>query len=212
MTKANDGLSSTKRFDSEGPRILGIDPGTRNLGYGVIEIGKGFQPQVVAHGVCQLNPSKSLPERLGMIFEELSRFMDQVQPSVVVVEGAFHGKNIQSALRIGEARGVVLACAATRGIPVEEYAPATIKKVLCGNGRAPKSQVQAMVERLLQLKSPIEKSDEADALAIAYCHAQKLRIGASLPQVKKSSRNKSGRRLSGKGLQDVLNRINRGAK
>lgn len=192
-----------------GLRILGVDPGTRLLGHGVIELVEGLRPRVIAHGVCRLDPGNSLAERLGAILDHLGSLIDRTRPAVVAVESAFHGKNIQSALRIGEARGVVLACAASRGLGVEEYAPATIKKTICGNGRAPKSQVQAMVERLLELEQPIEQSDEADALAIAYCHFQKLRTGSILPAGVARKPARGPRRLSRRGLQDLVDRINK---
>ena len=159
-----------------GPIILGVDPGTRVVGWGAIELtARG--PRFKAAGVIRAGTGE-LCGRLGMIRRELDRLIALHGPSVVVVEEAFAKKNLQSALRIGEARGVVLSCAAAAGVAVHQYTPATAKKALVGNGAAHKSQVAAMVACRLGLAKPPQPHDASDAVALALTHA--LRAGPSL--------------------------------
>jgi len=151
-----------------GPKILGIDPGTRVVGWGVIELTPRG-PRFVAAGVVRAG-SGELGGRLGLIRRELDRLIALHAPSVVAVEEAFAKKNLQSALRIGEARGVVLSCAAAAGVAVHQYTPATAKKALVGNGAAHKSQVAAMVARRLGLAEAPQPHDASDAVALALTH------------------------------------------
>lgn len=155
--------------------ILGIDPGTRVVGWGAIELTPRG-PRMLAAGVIRAM-SDDLPERLGLIRRELDRLIALYQPIVVAVEEAFAHKNIQSALRIGEARGVVLSCASAVGVAVHQYPPAAAKKALVGNGAAHKSQVAAMVARRLELAEAPKPLDASDALALALTHVLR-----SMPQ------------------------------
>jgi crossover junction endodeoxyribonuclease RuvC len=151
-----------------GARILGIDPGTRVVGWGVIELA-ARGPRLVAAGVIRAGPG-DICGRMGLIRLELDRLIELHRPSVVAVEEAFANKNLQSALRIGEGRGVVLSCAAAAGVAVHQYTPATAKKALVGNGAAHKSQVASMVARRLGLERAPEPHDASDALALALTH------------------------------------------
>jgi crossover junction endodeoxyribonuclease RuvC len=153
--------------------VLGIDPGTRILGYGAIVLG-ARGPRLLAAGVLRAR-EQDVPARLGMLRRELDLLFERLAPDVIVVEQAFAARNVQSALRIGEGRGVVLCCAAHRGATIVQYAPAAAKKALVGSGAADKTQVARMVEHLLGPKSKDLPLDASDALALALCHAQRRR-------------------------------------
>jgi crossover junction endodeoxyribonuclease RuvC len=157
-------------------RILGIDPGTRVCGYGVIETD-GPDARALDYGVVR-GRDGALAGRLRAIHGGLGTIVERFRPDVGVLEGAFFGKNARSALKIGEGRGVALLALAEGGIEVVEYAPAEVKKAVTGNGRAQKGQVQQMVRILLNLPEPPEPEDAADALAIALCHFHRLPRGA----------------------------------
>lgn len=183
-----------------GYRIFAVDPGTRDVGVAVLVLGRGPKPEVLHHGVIRARRSAPVPERLREIYEALETLIDSLQPDVVVVEDIFHGKNVRSAFRIGEGRGVVLLAAARSGCDVVEYSPATVKQAVTGSGRASKSQVQSVICRLLDLQKEPASSDAADALAIALCHAQRLRGGLSgVPA------SRRGRR--GNTLQALVDRL-----
>ncbi len=156
-------------------RILGIDPGTRLCGYGVIETD-GHESRAVAFGVLQSRDS-SLPARLSVIYEGLVKVIEELEPDLAAVEGAFFGKDVRAALKIGEGRGVAVLAAASRGVEVVEYSPAEVKKSVVGTGRAHKSQVQQMVRMLLRLPDEPLPEDAADALAIAICHSHRMGSG-----------------------------------
>ncbi|MFO8008907.1 MAG: crossover junction endodeoxyribonuclease RuvC [Candidatus Brocadiia bacterium] len=152
-------------------RILGIDPGTRACGYGVIETD-GRSERAIDYGVVRARGAE-LPARLKTIFDGLVEAVRAAEPEVAAVEGAFFGKNVRTALKIGEGRGVALLAAASCGVEVVEYAPAEVKKSVVGSGRAHKSQVQKMVCTVLGLPEGELAEDAADALAIAICHAHR---------------------------------------
>ncbi len=150
-------------------RILGIDPGTSITGYGIVD--EGPQGLIAAsYGCITTPPGTTLPERLKTIYEELSTIVDQHRPNGMAVEQIFFSKNVQTAFSVGQARGVVLLLSAQRGIPVAEYTPPQVKLAIVGFGGATKEQMQAMVQRLLELPSPPTPDDAADALALAICH------------------------------------------
>ncbi len=154
-------------------RILGIDPGTRFFGYGVIERVAGHAAKSVRYiecGVIEPKRGGELAARLAEISIGLAEVIDELRPDVVAVEGVFHGVNARSALQLGHSRGVALATAGARDLAVHEYAPATVKRAVAGNGQATKDQVQAMVLALCGLKRA-PKLDASDALAVAICHA-----------------------------------------
>jgi len=150
--------------------ILGIDPGTRITGYGVIRAkDQGFEP--IDFGCIRPPPQGKIEERYLVIFEGIEHLLDQYKPEAVAVETQFVQKNVQSALKLGMARGAVMIAAARRGVPIFEYAPRKAKLAVVGSGIASKAQVQQMIQMQLQLKSLPEPEDAADALALALCHA-----------------------------------------
>jgi crossover junction endodeoxyribonuclease RuvC len=151
-------------------RILGIDPGTRYFGYGVIERLASGRVRYIECGVLEPERGATLAARLAEIAVGLVEVIAELAPAVVAVEGVFHGVNARSALQLGHARGMALATAGAHDLLVHEYAPATIKRAVAGNGQASKEQVQAMVRTLCGLKRK-PKLDASDALAVAICHA-----------------------------------------
>ena len=153
---------------SDSVRVLGIDPGTELAGWGLLEIS-GAKVNHVDNGVLTLGKA-SLAERLKKLFESLDRIIEEYRPAEVAVEGVFTARNARSALTLGHARGVTLLAAARRQLPLFEYPPATVKKAVSGSGRADKEQVQRAVQMLLDLPEPAQ-ADAADALAVAFCHA-----------------------------------------
>lgn len=161
---------STKRI------IMGIDPGSRCTGYGIIWTDKAQQGLVV-HGFIRCE-QEHLSERLYYIHEQLSDIIMQYQPHESAIEQVFTCKNPQSAIKLGQARGAALTALAKYGLPVSEYSARTIKKSTVGYGAAEKTQVQHMVRALLKLTTT-PQADAADALAIAICHAYHYRPGSS---------------------------------
>ncbi|MFN0009284.1 MAG: crossover junction endodeoxyribonuclease RuvC [Planctomycetota bacterium] len=153
----------------EWPVVLGIDPGTRIVGFGAVQAHREG-PRFLDAGAIHAGASSSVPERLGEIQARITQILARIRPDVVVVERAFAARNVQSALRIGEGRGVALACAAAFGAEVIELAPAVAKKALVGHGAADKSQVARMVAAVLRLKEPPRSEDATDALALALAH------------------------------------------
>lgn len=148
--------------------ILGIDPGSRITGYGVIN-ALGNQVEYVASGCIRIADA-SLPDKLGQVFEGIGQIIEQYQPQEVAIEQVFMSRNADSALKLGQARGVAIVAASSRGIEVHEYAARLVKQAVAGTGSADKSQVQQMVSRILKLPG-LPQVDAADGLAIALCHA-----------------------------------------
>jgi crossover junction endodeoxyribonuclease RuvC len=153
-------------------RILGVDPGSRRTGFGVIEC-RGADYVHVAHGCLNVG-SAVMTERLRLIFDGLQSLIEEHQPAEVAVERVFVNRNVESALKLGQARGAAL-CAVPKGIPLFEYAPRAIKMALVGSGAAEKSQVAHMITTLLRLSGRIGP-DASDALAVAVCHAHSRRL------------------------------------
>ena len=149
--------------------ILGIDPGSLVTGYGVIEASSG-RLAWVASGEIQNNGRTPMPLRLKKIFETLGGIIDSYHPDEFAIETAFYGKNAQSALKLGHARGAAMLAAVIRELPTHEYSPREVKKAVTGNGSASKEQVQYMVKSLLNLKASPRFYDTTDALAVAICH------------------------------------------
>jgi len=161
--------------------ILGVDPGTHITGYGLIEYTNN-KFRRISHGVIRLPSSKSLSQKLEIIYNELDMLLKTYKPDEFVIETAFYGKNVQSVLKIGYARGVSLLAAIHNKVPTNEYSPREIKKAVVGKGAASKQQVNYMVMTILNSKKIKFKPDESDALAIALCHAFRLKA----PTFKKS--------------------------
>lgn len=150
-------------------RVLGIDPGSETLGWGVIE-GTGQKYVAVDHGTVRSSPKLPFPTRLAKIYEGLNEVIDRHSPDVLSIEEAFYAANVSVAMKLGQVRGVVLLLAEQRGLAIAEYAPRLIKRTVVGYGAAEKHQVGEMVRILLRLKEPPKPHDVADALAIAICH------------------------------------------
>ena len=148
-------------------RILGIDPGSRTTGYGVVELEKG-EYRYIESGALRIR-GEPLPQRLHAIFDSVSEVLDRCQPDDFAIENVFMHRNADSALKLGQARGAAICSAANRAVTVYEYTPAEIKKAVVGRGNATKEQVQMMMRALLKL-SGNPQADEADALACAVCH------------------------------------------
>ncbi|AZR82384.1 MULTISPECIES: crossover junction endodeoxyribonuclease RuvC [Piscirickettsiaceae] len=166
-------------------RILGIDPGSRKAGFGLIESGR-YHPSYLLSGVIRVE-KLSGAERLKTIFESVCQIIDQYQPQVMAIEKVFVYKNPNSAIKLGQARGVILCAAALKEIPIMEYTPTQIKSTIVGQGHASKDQVQFMVQNLLKLtESPQE--DAADALAAALCHDRYLTLGIDPEKISKGSK------------------------
>jgi len=154
--------------------ILGVDPGTNFTGFGVINYNKNNFIRIT-HGIIKLTPSKPLSLRLEIIYDELDKLIKLYSPDEFAIETAFYGKNVQSAMKIGYARGVSILAAVHNKIPTSEYSPREVKKSVVGNGAASKEQVSFMIKTLLSMQSVKMKYDESDALAIALCHAFRLK-------------------------------------
>ncbi len=155
---------TTKKY-----RILGVDPGTNVLGYGIIEV-ENKTLTVLDLGVVQLKGSGSQPEKLKQIFVQLHMIISEYKPSQMAIEAPFYGKNIQSMFKLGRAQGVAIAAAITQGLEVTEYSPKKIKQSVTGNGNAAKEQVAAMLEKTLKADLSNQYLDATDALATAVCH------------------------------------------
>ena len=160
--------------------ILGIDPGTNIMGYGVLKVNSGpqasrqagQQAEMVTMGIIDLRKFGDAYMKLGHIFERVTGIIQSYLPDEMAIEAPFFGKNVQSMLKLGRAQGVAIAAAIERNVPIHEYAPMKIKMALTGNGSASKEQVAGMLQRLLKI--PQEEMgrfmDATDALAAAYCH------------------------------------------
>ncbi len=154
-------------------RVFGIDCGTEITGFGVVDsddAGRESQLKFRAMGAIRLTKTRTLPERLEQVFQELTAEIERWRPDAVAIEEVFYSVNAKSALKLGQVRGVALLAAAKLGIAVAEYAPLKIKSSVVGYGLAKKEQVQFMVARLLALTELPQPADAADALAIAICH------------------------------------------
>lgn len=162
----------TARPGSGGGRVLlGIDPGTAATGFGVVEVDSRRRAKLIECGVIRTSPGADLADRLLEIHEEVAALIERFSPVVLSLESAFHGKNVRSALTLGQARGAIIVAAGRCGVEVAEYAPRAIKKAVVGTGSATKEQVAYMVRRHLRLRTDPTPSDAADGIAAALCHA-----------------------------------------
>lgn len=150
-------------------RIIGIDPGTNYLGYGVIEV-RGRSLRSVVMGVVDLHRLSDPYLKLKMIFERVGAVIEEYKPRELACESPFFGENVQSMLKLGRAQGVVMAAALSRGVDIFEYAPTRIKQSVSGQGSASKEQMSAMVCSILGIKENSERLDATDAMAAALCH------------------------------------------
>ncbi len=166
--------------------IMGIDPGTSVMGYGIIHI-KENKPEVMTIGVIELAKYANHYIKLKRIFDRVQNIIDAYHPDELAIEAPFYGKNVQSMLKLGRAQGVAIAAALGRDIPITEYAPLKIKMAITGNGQASKEQVASMLKRLLHLSDDmlLPQLDATDGLAAAYCHY----LQSNKPTVGKSYKN-----------------------
>lgn len=151
--------------------ILGIDPGTIIMGYGVLMIEEN-KPRLLTMGVLKLDKFENHYLRLRHIFDSVTRLIDSYHPDELAIEAPFFGKNVQSMLKLGRAQGVAMAAALNRDIPISEYAPLKIKVAITGNGQASKEQVAGMLQRMLYIpdNDMLPQLDATDGLAAAFCH------------------------------------------
>lgn len=151
--------------------ILGIDPGTQIMGYGLLRVVNN-KPQLMAMGILQLNKYDDHYLKLRRIFERVTSLIDEYLPDELAIEAPFFGKNVQSMLKLGRAQGVAMAAAVSRDIPIFEYAPLKIKMSITGNGKAAKEQVAYMLQNYLKIsdENMLPQLDATDGLAAAVCH------------------------------------------
>jgi len=149
--------------------ILGIDPGTNIMGYGIIEL-HGNKMKLISLGVIQLDKFKDHALKLKRIFEKTLSLIDEYKPDDLAIEAPFFGKNVQSMLKLGRAQGVAMAAGLYRGIPITEYSPKKVKQSITGNGNASKEQVASMLQTLLNFNELPSYLDATDGLAVAVCH------------------------------------------
>lgn len=165
--------------------ILGIDPGTIVMGYGIIADRSG-RPLMLSMGVKRLGSIKDHHARLQAILETVKELIHQHKPTEFAIEAPFFGKNVQSMLKLGRAQGVAIAAAMEAGLPVTEYSPKKVKQAVSGNGNADKEQIWKMLERIFVLDKKPKFYDATDALAVALCHFYKFQ--SPLPSSTKTSK------------------------
>lgn len=157
--------------------ILGVDPGTNFTGFGIINQNNNDFTRV-KNGLIKLPASKSLSQKLEIIYDGLAKIIKTYKPDEFAIETAFYGKNVQSAMKIGYARGVSILAAIHNKVPASEYSPREIKKSVVGTGAASKEQVSYMIRTILNIKNDKMRFDESDALAVALCHAFRMKTPA----------------------------------
>lgn len=150
--------------------ILGIDPGTATVGFGLIEVDIGKPAVALSYGVIQTDKAMPMPERLAVVYADMTELLEHEKPDVMAVEELFFLKNINTAMPVAQARGVILLAAAHQGVPVVGYSPAQVKMNVAGYGKAQKQDVQEAVRDILALESIPRPDDAADGLAIALTH------------------------------------------
>ncbi len=156
--------------------ILGVDPGTTVLGYGIILV-KNNKMEMLNFGIIQLNKLSNQPEKLKRIVDRIDGLIEEYKPDALAIEAPFFGKNVQSMLKLGRAQGCVIGCALRKNIPYEEYTPKRIKQAITGSGNGSKEQVAAMLQTLLNFKEIPKYLDATDGLAAAVCHHLSKGIG-----------------------------------
>ena len=156
--------------------ILGIDPGTSVLGYGLIHV-QGKKISMITFGVIQLSKLATHPDKLKRIFDRIDGLIKEFKPDELAIEAPFFGKNVQSMLKLGRAQGVCIAAALGNNMPFEEYSPRRIKQAVTGNGNASKEQVAAMLQSMFSIKEMPKLMDATDGLAAAVCHHFSKGIG-----------------------------------
>lgn len=172
-------------------KIIGIDPGTLVLGYAIISIDNK-KMTIESIGVIQLHQYEDHYEKLKKIYEKITYLITTYQPDELAIEAPFHGKNVQSMLKLGRAQGVAIAAAMMQNIPVSEYAPRTIKQAITGKGSATKEQIAAMLQYMLKIDTLPQFLDATDALSVAVCHYLRHNTVVSTPnKAKKTNKSNS---------------------
>ena len=184
-------MRTTNTIDNE-RIILGIDPGTNVMGYGLLSV-RGREVRMLAMGVIDLRKVADVYLKLGRIYERVMGIIDSFKPDELAIEAPFFGKNVQSMLKLGRAQGVVIAAAISRQIPIHEYAPMAIKQAITGRGAASKEQVAGIMQRMLSISDDqmLPYLDATDALAAAYCHyinTTQRGVKSSIPSLTSSSK------------------------
>ncbi|MFH2142673.1 MAG: crossover junction endodeoxyribonuclease RuvC [Bacteroidota bacterium] len=164
--------------------ILGIDPGTNIMGYGIIHILEN-KPNLISLGILNLSKYDDHYVKLHMIYTRTTGLIDEYHPDELAIEAPFYGKNVQSMLKLGRAQGAAIAAVLSRSMPIFEYAPRKIKLSITGSGSASKEQVASMLERIFNISDMPKKMDATDGLAVALCHFYQI----SSPVFKKSGSN-----------------------
>jgi crossover junction endodeoxyribonuclease RuvC len=157
-------------------RIVGIDPGTALLGFGVIDVDD--DPVLVDFGVVETTAEDAMPLRLLSLYESLTTLLDRFRPEAVAIEQLFFARNVTTAITVGQARGIALLTAAQANVDVFEYSPSQVKHAISGYGKADKQQMQEMVRIMLGMEFTPHPDDAADGLAVALCHSQRSRFAA----------------------------------
>lgn len=165
--------------ESDSVKVLGIDPGISNTGFGVVE-RVGSNLLALDGGVCRTSPDEPIERRVASIADAVEALIEQHDPSAMAIESIYFGKNVQTAFAVGQARGAVLAVAGRRQLDVFSYTPQQIKLAVCGSGGAGKDQVQRMVAALLALHGPLPEDHAADALAVGICHVNGAPMRAAI--------------------------------
>ncbi len=168
-------------------RVLGIDPGSETLGWGVVE-GSGLQYSLVDFGTVKSSPRQKFSKRLLKVYQGVEEVIGRFTPDVLSIEEAFYAVNVGVALKLGQVRGAVLVLAEQQGLDIAEYSPRLIKQTVVGYGNAEKHQVQEMVRLLLKMKAVPAPHDAADALAIAICHFHHAGMQSKIDLAKRKAR------------------------
>lgn len=171
-------------------RVLGIDPGTVVVGWGVVDSTDGTE-QMVDCGVLTASPKLPPAERLSMLYKGLEKLVSRCKPDAVAVETPFVGQNVSSALAVGRAQAVALLAAANRGIPTFEYSPAQVKQRVASYGASSKEQIQQMVRMQLRLAEIPKPADAADALAVALCHLSEVHVSGLLGEAQSKKKRRA---------------------
>ncbi|MCZ6820566.1 MAG: crossover junction endodeoxyribonuclease RuvC [Calditrichaeota bacterium] len=155
-------------------RVLGVDPGTLALGFGIVD-GNRNESTALEYGCLKLTAKEAFPDRLKKIYDAITRIVTEFHPDVLAIENLFYAKNPKVAIKMGHARGVAIVAAINNQVPTADYSPREIKQSIAGNGAASKEQVQRMVQQLLRLQELPEPLDASDALAVALCHLHRAK-------------------------------------
>ena len=149
--------------------VLGIDPGLTKTGFGLLSISNDT-PKIIDYGIIEPNKNDSLSKRLYSIYTDMNQLIEMFNPTIVSIEDVFYGRNVKSALLLGQARGIAMLCAAKYDIPVFEYSAKKVKQAITGNGNADKTQLQYMIKQIFKLKQLPTQLDASDAIGIGICY------------------------------------------